>query len=56
MWMRSMPDGFFPMQNYQLNDNQLVAESMVEMWYTKFVNNFCVTVQICIIGLRQCCF
>ena len=46
-------NGYFPMQDFEFIDNQLVAERMVEMWYTKFVKNFCVTVQICIIGLRQ---
>ncbi|MBQ6761913.1 MAG: hypothetical protein IJP49_04105 [Bacteroidales bacterium] len=44
---------YFPMRNFEFIDNQLVVESVVEMWYTTFVNNSCVTVQICIIGLRQ---
>ena len=56
MRMRLVREGYFPMKNFEFIDNQLVAESVVEMWYTTFVNNFCVTVQICIIGLRQCCF
>ena len=54
--MRSVPEGYLPMQNFEFIDNQLDAESVVEMWYTKFVNNFFVTVQIRIIGLRQCCW
>ncbi len=65
MRMRLVREGYFPMKNFEFIDNQLVAESVVEMWYTTFVNNFCVTVQICIICvtvqiciivLRQCCF
>ena len=56
MRMRLVREGYFPMQNFEFIDNQLVAEGAVEMWYTTFVNNFCVTVQICIIVLRQCCF
>lgn len=37
------------MQNVKLIDNQLVKERVVEMWYTKFVNNFRVAVHIRII-------
>ena len=37
------------MQNIWLIDNQLVADTVVEMWYTKLVNNFRVAVHICII-------
>ena len=36
------------MQNNKSIDNQSVTESVVEMWYTKFVNNFHVVVHICI--------
>ena len=50
MRMRLVREGYFPMKNFEFIDNQLVAESVVEMWYTTFVNNFCVTVQICIIA------
>ena len=46
MRMRSVPEGYLPMQNFEFIDNQLDAESVVEMWYTKFVNNFHVAVQI----------
>ena len=54
--MRLVREGYFPMQNFEFIDNQLVAEIVVEMWYTTFENNSCVTVQIRIIGLRQSCF
>ena len=54
--MRLVREGYSPIKNFEFIDNQLVAESVVEMWYTTFVNNFYVTVQICIIVLRQCCF
>ena len=54
--MRLVREGYSPIKNYEFIDNQLDVESVVEMWYTTFVNNFFVTVQIRIIGLRQRCF
>ena len=37
---------YFPMQHTQLVDNQSATITAVEMWYTKFVNNFHVAAQI----------
>lgn len=41
------------MQNVKFIDYKPVTESVVEMWYTEFVNNFCVAVQICILEMRR---
>ena len=42
------------MQNVGLVYNQLVTMVVVKMWYTKFVNNFYVVVQICITLIPLC--